>query len=285
MIWFSLSLATAFCVGTADVLSKKALRTSPIPAVAMARMGWAAAFLLPLLLFASAPSDPNGFWRAVLLAVPLEVIAVFAYQTALRSSPLSLSVPYLAFTPVFLLLTGWLFLGERATAGGGAGILLVTAGAFVLPWEKGRQTGRRLLPPFEKGALLMLLVAFLFSITSALAKKAVIASSPFFFSGIYFLLVAICLLPFQWRSRSWAGDLVRQPGVFAAIGFLEALGLVLQFHAFLMVEVAYALSIKRLSLLLAVVYGHLVFKEGDLPSRAGGAVLMLAGAALITLKG
>jgi len=52
------------------------------------------------------------FWTCVLTGLPLEVLAFLCYMKALKVSPLSLSVPFLAFTPGFILLTGWFILGE-----------------------------------------------------------------------------------------------------------------------------------------------------------------------------
>jgi len=51
---------------------------------------------------------------------------------AIRSSPLALTLPYLAFTPVFVALTGLLVLGERIPPRGLAGIGLVVLGAWML---------------------------------------------------------------------------------------------------------------------------------------------------------
>ena len=49
--------------------------------------------------------------------------------------------------------------------------------------------------------------------------------------------------------------------------------------------VAYFLSIKRLSLLVTVLYGGLLFREEAFLQRVLGTTLMLAGAVLITLVG
>ena len=46
-------------------------------------------------------------------------------------------------------------------------------------------------------------------------------------------------------------------------------------------KVAYMISVKRLSLLFGVLYGHYLFREGCLRERLLGTTLMLAGVILI----
>ena len=58
------------------------------------------------------------------------------------------------------------------------------------------------------------------------------------------------------------------------------LGLILS-----MINAAYMISIKRFSILISVLYGGVIFKESHIRLRLLGAVLMLAGAIIIIIKG
>lgn len=49
----------------------------------------------------------------------LKVGSSLVYQRALQLSPMSLSVPYLAFTPMLLLVTSYFLLGEVPSVGNG----------------------------------------------------------------------------------------------------------------------------------------------------------------------
>jgi uncharacterized membrane protein len=53
--------------------------------------------------------------------------------------------------------------------------------------------------------------------------------------------------------------------------------------AITMTRVAYMISVKRLSLLMGVVYGIVLFGEEGAGGRIAGTALMLCGVALITL--
>ena len=101
------------------------------------------------------------------------------YMKAIRDHPLSLTLPYLAFTPVFVILTGYLLLGERVDQAGTMGILLVVAGAWLLnqkhaSWRDWRTWGTPLTAILhEPGSRMMLGAALLYSFTSAMGKGAI----------------------------------------------------------------------------------------------------------------
>lgn len=128
----------------------------------------------------------------------------------------------------------------------------------------------------------MMIVALLYAITSVFAKKALLVSSPLFFSAAYYPFIALGVLPFSFSSLRGGRVLFTGLPPLIAIGLCEAASFVIQFHAFLHVEVAYVIAIKRLSLLLALLYGRVFFDEKLKPAGIMGGVLMVVGAGLVT---
>jgi drug/metabolite transporter (DMT)-like permease len=59
------------------------------------------------------------------------------------------------------------------------------------------------------------------------------------------------------------------------------------FHAWAisLTKAAYMISVKRLSILFSVITGGALFKEKNIKIRLLGAILMLLGAVIITIKG
>src|SRR5215471_5748650 len=68
----------------------------------------------------------------LLVDTALVAFAVLLYYRAVQVSPLSLTIPFLAFTPVFLLLTGNLILGELPPLLKSEGILFVVLGSLLM---------------------------------------------------------------------------------------------------------------------------------------------------------
>src|SRR5258708_15447404 len=68
----------------------------------------------------------------LLLDTALVGCATLLYLGALQASPLSLCVPFLAFTPIFVIGTGYFMLGELPSTAKLAGVVLVVVGSLVM---------------------------------------------------------------------------------------------------------------------------------------------------------
>ena len=288
MLWFILAFATAFCVATGDALTKKFFgRFSPYEMAIVVSL-YNLPFLLITFPLITIPKLDNVFWQTIFILVPVDIFALYLYMKALKLSPLSLSIPFLSFTPVFMILTGFLILDEIPNAWGVCGILFVVAGSYVLYSSKikyGYLAPLRAIRE-EPGSWLMIIVALLYSILAVLGKKAIQHSSPIFF-GFFFLASVniIILFLFPLLSRIKWNALLRMPGRGICVGFILYLHILLHVLAISMIEAVYMISVKRMSILFAVIYGWLLFKETDIKSRMLGAVLMFLGIIVITLLG
>ncbi|KAG2448274.1 hypothetical protein HYH02_006858 [Chlamydomonas schloesseri] len=80
----------------------------------------------------STVKHPQVFATATLSSSLLLLLSRFMYQRAVCISPLSLTIPYLAFTPAILIATAYIFLGELPGASGVAGVCVVALGGYLL---------------------------------------------------------------------------------------------------------------------------------------------------------
>jgi len=286
MLWVLYSLLSAFSWATADIFTKKVSKADDY-ILMLSRFLFAAPFVLLPLFFIEIPKLDNVFWLVLSLSIPIEVLAWILYVKAIRISPLSLAVPFLSLTPVFLVFTSFVILTESPTIMGFFGILLVVIGAYVLNLK---EFNKGILEPFkaifkEKGCIYMIIVAFLFSITANLGKILVLKSSPLFFSAIYSpLLVIPFLIIAYFTSRKNIIQLRFNFKNLFFIGFFFALMIFFHNFAIRLVIVPYMISIKRTSSIFSVLYGHFLFKEKNIKERLVGALIMLAGTALIILS-
>jgi len=290
MHWISLTLLSAFFLATADTLSKRYLSHYRPGELVLVRFGVAGMLLLPLLLWEPWPSLSPVFWGWIAVAMPLELLAMWLYMQAIRSSPLSLTLPYLAFTPAFNTLTAYLVLGETVTLSGFSGILLIVFGAWLLNLQATQNhSGLNILAPFraitrERGSRLMLMVAALYSLTSVTGKGALLHATPAFFGPFYFVaLGATSLLLFASRDVSTWRALGRHPWAHLAIGACMGAMVVTHFYAIEHIEVAYMIAVKRTSLLFGLLYGAWLFKETGLLKNLLAGMLMVLGVFLIVM--
>jgi drug/metabolite transporter (DMT)-like permease len=288
MHWISLTLLSAFFLATADTLTKRYLSHYRPGELVLVRFGMSGLLLMPLLFWQTWPPLSPVFWGWLGVSIPLELTAMWLYMHAIRDSPLSLTLPYLAFTPVFNTLTGYVVLGETVSSTGFLGILLVVAGAWILNLDT-VQTGawRNVLAPFrvitrERGARLMLATAAIYSLTSVTSKGALLQVTPAFFGPFYFVIIgAASALVFASRDvTSWRA-LGRHPVAHLAVGFFMALMVIAHFYAIEHIEVAYMIAVKRTSLLFGMLYGAWLFRETGLKKNMVAGVLMILGVYLI----
>ncbi len=286
MNWFLLSFLSAFFTALSDALSKKSLVNSNEYLIVWVRVGFSSPFLLIILPFIEIPDLDKYFFLAFLFLLPLEIIALILYVKAIKLSPLSLTLPFLALTPIFMIFTSSFMLGERLDKPGIIGIILTATGAYLLNvkttkkgvWEPFKAIGR------ERGSVYMIIVAFIFSITSNLGKVAVAHSSPLFFSAVYFPILAVVLLPVLiCKNHHKTSQLFSQAAIFSQIGLTLALATVTHFLAVILIEVPYVISVRRMSLLFGIMYGALWFKETDIKERLIGSIIMIIGVVIITL--
>jgi drug/metabolite transporter (DMT)-like permease len=370
MLWFPLALIGAVSQAAYSLSIKVLLRWfSPYRLAGFSYLACSLILLL-ITLFSGIPPLGPGLFPALAVSVAINVVATILFFRALATTDLSLCFPMLAFTPVFLILTSFVILGESPSAAGAAGILLVTVGAFLLARDPGDPA---LLTPFntirtERGVQLMLLVAFLYSISVNYDKEVVTNSSPLFGAALFsfFIAVAFLIIAFTIRKRIAAqsrriedsrdrepevpatdsqnnavpdtspemdpqntpdnlkaepdihlwnlrcpettpeidpGNTIERhsssimpdlpatpfpypvPLAFAAVGAVLALEGISINTAYTLSIVPYVITVKRLSIFFAVLFGWLLLHEKHIRARMTGAIVMIAGAVVIGLWG
>ncbi len=286
-MWVLLALIAAFSLATSDAFTKKSLRMHNEYIIAWLRL----LFSLPLLIAACFiipfPELSRDFYIIFLVALPLEIISIILYIKALKMSPMSLTLPFLSMTPLFLIIISYFFLGETVSDIGAVGIILIVAGSYMLNIK---QFKKGIFEPFiaiskEKGSVYMIIVALIYSITASLGKAAIGLSSPVFFGSVFFTAVVIAFTPIAfYKGRDSIADLnfkvfksALLPGLFYSIMIISHV------IALSLTKVAYMISVKRLSLLIGVLYGYYIFKESGIKERLFGSAMMLSGFILIVL--
>ena len=287
-MWFTLMLVAAFSQAVKDLCLKRSVRGVEAPVVVWAYCLATSAFLAVAAIPAGVPDISPGFWTALGVTGPLAAITLYCYVKGLEASDLSLAVPMLTTTPLFLLATSPVMLGEFPGPVGVAGIVCIVAGSYVLNLGHAK---RGILEPFRalarnRGARLMLLVAFLWSVSSNIDKIGLRHSSPTFWIMCSFGITTVWLTPVAWKlSRRGFGQVRLAPLELMATGFLEAVTCVCQMYALTVAIVPYVISVKRLSAVFAVLLGWLVLGEGQVRERLAGATLMVLGVFLVAFLG
>ncbi len=285
-----LTVGSALCWSGLDA-SRKVLvqRLSPVALLVLLTFGQ-----MPLFgIWALVSGDTITSWDYALPALAslgLNVVANLCFFRAVTVSALSLTVPLLAFVPVFTTIAANPILGEIPGPQQIGGIGVVVLGALVLNAGAAKDRhplafARALMR--EPGSLPMLVTALCWSLTIVVDKLAT-AHAGFGIHGAVLNaglgVVGLSLLASRGQLRELGA--VRKawkPLLFAVC--VGALGLGGQLVAVQHLFAALVEAGKRaIGVTMSVVVGRLVFKEPVTRFKVAAVVLMSCGAGLIVWK-
>ncbi len=282
------ALAAGLAFAMLDLLRKLLSRTERPSVVVSYLVGGQVVIFGAWLLVAPVAWPSSSYWPPLALAVVANFIANLLFLEALRRSPLSRTVPFLALSPAFAALSGLLVLGENLEARQWWGIALVVTGALALNLEQGGLGPRAALRALreEPGSLMMVGTAACWGLAAPFDKMALqrteLRLHAFFLAlGIGVLLLAMM----SWRRRLAALRVGSRPLVLMLVAIVVAMAaLSAQLVAYRAGPVGLAETIKRvMGMCAAVLLGRLLFSEPVTAAKLRGILLMAFGVALIVL--
>jgi drug/metabolite transporter (DMT)-like permease len=264
-----------------------ATEISPIPFLIALSAGQALV-LTPWLLSGGPLTSQSGYWLPATGSILLNIAGNWLFMRAVAISPFSLTIPYLALTPVFTALLAMPTLREIPAPLQLAGIALTVSGALTLNPVSAEGRFQLLTTLWrERGSAYMVLVALLWSLASPLDKLALQQASPAFHglvlsAGVPLGFLAILLVQ---RRLGSLREVARRPGVLALAIAFGTSALYLQLSAMQLVFVGLVEAIKRVvELAMAAVIGRAFFREPITGRKAIALALMAVGVVLILVK-
>jgi drug/metabolite transporter (DMT)-like permease len=244
-------------------------------------------FTVPyIMIFLFTKGVPKVIWFdfvwTTLTSFLINVFAFNLFFRALSVSSLSLTMPFTAFTPLFMVPITYLLLDELPGLLGLGGMLLIIAGAYGL-----HLNSKNLLLPFknlfrEKGTRYMLIVSLVWAVSASVEKVAVLSSSAEFYGLVINTLLALTYLPYVlvFHKRGFQ-EVPQHFRKFLLIGFISGLMIIFQFTAYEYLQASYVIAFKRSGVIFSVVLGYLFFKEKKIAKNLFFTFLMIAGVILL----
>lgn len=294
--------------GGLDASSRVVIKITNVNKFLLAGFGFlfAVPWYLMWLFVQGVPAIHSGLWLAVAGVVPIGIIASLLTIEAHRRSPFILTAPYLSLTPAFLLITSPLMGGGIPTSIGIVGILVTVMGVYVLNCSHGNVS---FLQPFrslfeERGSMYMVIVSFLFAITTNLDFIGILNANVAVYMTINHGLLGISNLAlgaFFYRKEkvsAFVPAFKKSLWAFVAYGAFIGIQMILHMTAFQWIpSVPYVISAKRVgAVLLTVIVGVVLSLWGrakdkhqeerkDFIFRLIGICMMLFGMVLVIFYG
>ncbi len=244
-----------------------------------------AAGLLPVLALGRLPE--GGMWPFIIASAIVEVAYMATLASAYESSDFSLVYPIARGTaPAFLAIWSAVFLGERLSGPGLAGLMMIVAGLALVgssEWLARRNDTR--LP--GRGLLLALGVALLISTYSTIDGAAVKRTDPTIYTTLMLGLTGVLFTPFALRRNGWYTVAAAGRKHWRRILLIGAFGLLaymLVLNAYAIARVSYAGAIREVSIVFAALAGWKLLGERLGGVRLVGSVVIFGGILLIALS-
>ena len=245
--------------------------------------------LFLLLFYYDVPKVSLYFYFIVFVNVAITLAAMFLMIKSFKSTDLSISIPMLSFSPIFLLFTSYILLNELPSLAGFIGIVVVVIGSYVLNLSS---ISVGYLEPFKimlknRGIFYMIIVAFLYSFTATISKIGIRLSNPAYFVLMNYLIASVILFALFFNKLKRNLHAVNNLKYAKPVFILGVSAAFTEFTYAIAVNFAivpYIISLKRTSVIFSVLIGIFLFKEKNFREKISGALIMIIGAAMILLS-
>lgn len=213
IIGLTFAFAAAIFKSSSEIISKYSL----LEEVDEYLLAWALRFfaippiLIGLFLY-SIPDISSKLLFAILFSVPAGVLATVFYMKAIKTSDLSIISPISGLSPVLVILSSSLIVGEVPSVLGLVGVMATTLGKYVL---KIHEASSGFSEPFravlrEPGAKFMIAMLLIYAVTAPVDKIGVEASSPVFYTFLLHSRQLGLLTPIMvYQNRDWRNSIRR----------------------------------------------------------------------------
>jgi len=276
------ALLSAVFSTSKDIVSKKLAVRIDGTASTFASFGFALPFYLAVLgglwlLDYDIFTFSSAFWVLVVLRALTDVFAEWMKMYAFAHGDISLVSIAFSMSPLWVVVLTPLLTEDHLSLGGVSAVVLVVAGSVAVVFRPSHPDWGR-----QKKALLLAVGASLFfGLNSIYDKKAMVTKPDNPATAVVggFTMTAVSatlLLPLVLSRKRLAGMHLYRRGLLVR-GLLEVAFMVSKLVAMQVVEAAYVVGLQRSSLLLSIIAGRVIFKEGDFKRRLLAGVLILAG--------
>ena len=249
-------------------------------------------FLLPFVALGSAwhglPELKDGFWLYVIGFGVTQTIATLSLSKALKLSGIAIVTSLWKLSLLFLVLFAYVTLDETPSAAGLAGVLLSTAGVYLLNVQKSRISIwaplRELL--VDRGLRYTLAAAFFYAPSVVLVKLLILHSDVYFANLAGYLAASLVVLPLAlYHSAGHFRAIPRHGASFMAMGLCASLTSICHSLAYELTLTSYVEAVKQTEILFALAAGWLVFDErARVREILPGSLTIMAGMVLLRLS-
>ena len=292
MDWFFLAFISALFSAAAAITEKKTLFS--INALEFSFIVSVVTLLFSIPFFFVIRIESISFLSLAILfsKTILSAGAFLCVMLSIKNLEISEALPLLALSPGLVAVAGVIFINDYLTCIEWLGIVLMVIGAYILELRKGRGNifePFKALFNFSKYSYVFIALV-LFTVTSLLDRVLLKDYNlpPYEFMAFQQLFYALIFTVIVLANRRNINLSINKTNknIFFLIVLVSIFTVVYrytQIEATKLAPVALVLSVKRLSVLMAVIFGGKLFVEENLLRRIIAVIIILAGATILMI--
>jgi drug/metabolite transporter (DMT)-like permease len=290
MDWFLLAFISALFSAASAVSEKKALFSIDALSfsflVALVTLVFSFPFFLTIHY-----EDINSVSLIILFGKAILTAAAFLYvMLSIKNLEISEALPLLAMTPALVAIAGNFLINDKLNLLEWFGIFLMVAGTYILELKK---NSKNFLEPFKSlfdcsKYSYILIALVLFTVTSLIDRMLLkdwnLPPYTFMaFQQLFFGIIFSILILFRYKDYSSPFKSLNKNMVYLIliVSVFTVIYRYTQIEATRLAPAALVVSVKRLSVLMAIIYGGKLFREDNLLRRVIAAAVILCGAAIL----
>jgi len=285
--WYALSLVSAVFSASAAITQKKVLFKETALSFSVIVAIFNLILAIPFFLLTDFSILTSSGLIVLFLKSILAGLAFLCVMVGIKNLEISKALPLLVLTPGLVAIFAFIFLKEALTILEITGVGLLIVGTYILalkPKQKIKQPIKEAVK--AKGHYYIISALLLFAISSildkAILKNFQVPLNAFMgFQHLFFAIIFILIAIFASKTKSVKSAFKNSWKYILIIAIFTIIYRYTHLRAISMAPVALALSIKRISVFLAVVAGGTLFKEQNLPRKIIATIILIVGAILI----
>lgn len=266
--------------GFSAIINRHVMKTESAYSVGIVFQLLTCLIFVPFLFTATLPTSIIAYLLLFVSCVLWASSAVIGFSS-IKLTYVSLRSSFSQSRIIFAFLLGIIFLSEAILLNKVFGVLIIFFGMLLLTYKKGN-----FLEGFkDKGIQLTLLNSFLIALVAVVDKKAITYFDVGFYSFLVYFIPGVFLLFFMTKERfKNTKKLVKSKWLFLILMSLLAFSYYFSLQAYKLMDASIVFPILRLSTLVTVVFGMIIFKEErkDVLKKLLASGIVILGALLLS---
>ena len=287
--WFVLALISAVFSGAAALVEKYAVKRWPVFWVTFLMSIFNLVLVIPVWFSLPDRQLTPYIYGLVAAKSLLQAGSFYCIMKAFEVAEISATLPLMALTPALVGVVSWPLFGDRLGMIAIGGIGLTMVGTYILQLQAKQRFFDPWISLFKTKSSLLMVTALTLSASTSLIDKMALSRAKlepwrYLILEAFFQLFVYGFI-WWWSKRKQAQKSLSSWKMLIVSALVLSLCTIAwrytQFSAVKLAPVAMVVSVKRLSILFAALFGGLLFKESHLVRRLIAVGLLLWGASML----